>query len=150
MKRKRSERQAQSTSAPTTERPKTERVPAKPTGEYRSALCPVCGRTAGKKRRGYPYQPGESAQATQNYWEWISDKDKERGLGKDEPFGVIQEVGAGKGHSFRVIGYFAPEDDEDGFYPLIKARLLQAVRRWLENGWLTKEEVADLTAVHQP
>lgn len=142
--KKRSERQAQPTAVATIEKPQRERPSATPTGEYRSAFCPVCGVAHGTKRleypeRGYPVPP-----RTQNYWEWISDRDNERGLGKDEPFGVIQEIGRGKGHSFTVLGYFTPEQDKDGFYPLIKARLLLAVKRWLLNGWISSEEIANL------
>jgi hypothetical protein len=121
-----------------------EREPYTETKEYRQVLCPVCGRGAGLKRLSYPYQRGEQ-DVTQNYWDWLRDLEEGRGLGDEQPFGIIQEVGLGKGHSFRLIGYFTPEEDKEGFYPLVKARLLTAVRRWLKNGWLTQEEL-DLIA----
>lgn len=114
---------------------------AREAGEYRSAFCPVCATSHGTKRLEYPYP------ATQNFWQWLNDRDGERGLGKDEPFGVIQAVGLGRGHSFGVLGYFGPEDDPDGYYPLVKARLLQAVRRWLQKGWLSKEEIEGVLAI---
>jgi len=149
-RRKRSERQKQPTSTAVIEKPKVERVSIKPTGEYRAAFCPVCGVAHGLKRLEYPtgsYWTGEGAV---NYWEWLKERDEERGLDKDEPFGVIQEVGRGKKHSFGFVGYFSPEEDTDGFYPLVKARLLQAVRRWLANGWITPDEVANLVTSSQP
>jgi len=136
--RKRSERQTKLKQAGAVEVKVAPTPVSKPTGEYRQALCPVCGRAAGVKRLEYPqggYWPGRS---TQNFWEYTKDFDP------DKPFGVIQEVGGGRGHSFKVIGYFNPEDDIDGYYPLIKARLLNAVKEWLNKDWLTKEEVADL------
>lgn len=120
---------------------------ARVAGEYRSAFCPVCGTSHGAKRLEYPQKGYYSPPATQNYWQWIIDRDRERGLDKDEPFGVIQEVGMGRGRSFGVIGYFGPEDDPEGFFPLVKGRLLQAVRRWLGNGWLTREELESILAM---
>ncbi|GAH73640.1 unnamed protein product [marine sediment metagenome] len=120
---------------------------AREAGEYRAAFCPCCGTSHGTKRLEYPQKGDYSSPATQNYWQWIIDRDRERGLDKDEPFGVIQAVGMGRGHSFGVIGYFGPEDDRDGFYPLVKARLLQAVKRWLQKGWLSKEEVEGILAM---
>lgn len=123
---------------------KAEAKPAPKVREYRQALCPVCGRAAGRKRLEYPKGGYWSPPATENFWEYTQDFDP------NKPFGVIQEVGAGKGHSFKVLGYFNPEDDVDGFFPLVKRRLLNAVKEWLDKGWLTKEEVADLIAAPSP
>lgn len=150
-RKKRSEKQAEVDRLAAPERPRKAALAprvARAAGEYRSAFCPVCGVVHGRKRLEYPKTKNGyySPPATQNYWEWISDRDKERGLDKDEPFGIIQEVGMGRGRSFAVVGYFGPEDDND-FYPLVKARLLQAVRRWLQNGWLSKEEVESVLQI---
>lgn len=109
--------------------------------EYRQAFCPVCGVSHGLKRLEYPSRGYWEPPPTMNYWEWIKDRDDGRGIDAAEHFGVIQEVGGGKGHSFRVLGYFGPEDDQDGYYPLVKARLLCALRRWVQNGWLTTIEI---------
>lgn len=112
-------------------------VASRPTGRvYRQALCPVCGRGAGLKRVSYPSgsygaDPGEVV----NFWAATL------GFDPDKPFGVIQEVGGGKGKSFRMLGYFGPEDDPDGFFPLVKARLLAAVAEWLAKGWISAGEL---------
>lgn len=90
--------------------------------EYRSAICPVCG-TGHGKRNG------------KNYWDTIT-------FAPNKPFGVIQDVGRGRG--FAVIGYFNPDDDPDGHFPAVKARLLQAVAEWVAKGWIAKEEVTAL------
>jgi|GEM_PF-2443026 hypothetical protein len=137
--KKRSERQRSNVGAGaptvTLERetePKTE--PASATGEYRAAICPVCGRTAGRKRRKYPYEHGDDSSASENFWEYTKHFDP------NKPFGVIQAVGGGKGHSFQVLGHFGPEDDPDGYFPLVKARLLNAVKEWVAKGWISPEE----------
>lgn len=144
-RKKSSEKRAEQGKAPALlERPVPTEARARPTGEYRQAFCPVCGLPHGMKRVEYPSRSYWVPPPTVNFWEWIIQRDKERGLDNAEPFGVIQEVGAGKGHSFKVVGYFDPDSDQDGFYPLIKARLLLAVQRWIQNGWLTKEELAEI------
>jgi len=101
--------------------------------EYRQAICPVCGRSAGTEVietvPGKPY----IKLAKRSYWERIKEFDP------DKPFGVIQET-VGRG-SFRLIGYFNPEEDKDGYYPLIKLSLLNAIKAWLDKGWLTREEL---------
>lgn len=137
--RKRSERRLEVIEKP---KVKPARKVSTPTREYRQAICPVCGRAAGKKRIEYPQKGYYQPVPTENFWEYTKDFDP------DKPFGVIQEVGAGKGHSFKVIGHFNPEEDIDGFFPLVKARLLSAVKEWLNKGWLTEEEVAHLLSDH--
>ena len=69
--KKRSERQTEPTAVAVIEKPLKERPSATPAGEYRAALCPVCGRAAGMKRLQYPYNRDEGISATQNYWEWL-------------------------------------------------------------------------------
>lgn len=66
-----------------------------------------------------------------NYWDWVvknSDPSKE--------FGVIQEPG-----TLRMLGYFSPESDPDGYFPLVKQAMLNAIRVWVGKGWLTREEL---------
>lgn len=138
-RKKSSEKRAEQGKAPALlERPVPMEARARPTGEYRQAICPVCGRAAGTKRLEYPQKGYYSPVPTENFWSYTQDFDP------DKPFGVIQEVGAGKGHSFKVIGHFSPEEDIDGYFPLVKARLLNAVKEWLNKGWLTRDEVAHL------
>lgn len=102
---------------------------------YRQAFCPVCGMTHGteviERVPGKPY----IKLTRRNFWERTKDYDP------NKPFGVIQEaIGPG---SFTKLGYFSPEEDKDGFFPLIKARLLTVLKEWQKNGWLTKEEIED-------
>lgn len=100
---------------------------------YRSALCPVCGTAHGTEvTETVPGKPYIKLRR-RNYWERVKDYDP------DKPFGVIQET-TGRG-SFKLVGYFSPEEDEDNFYPLIKARLLQAVKEWVDKKWIAREEV---------
>lgn len=107
-------------------------------GEYRQALCPVCGSAHGKVATSrVPGKPSIKWNFV-NYWERIKDFDP------DKPFGVIQGVGLGRGRSFKHIGYFSPEEDIDGYFPLVKLRLLNAVKEWLNKGWLSKDEIRDL------
>ncbi len=101
--------------------------------EYRQVFCPVCGTAHGQEVtetvEGKPWM----VLSRRNYWERTKEFDP------DKPFGVIQET-AGRG-SFNLIGYFQPEEDIDGSFPLVKARLLQATKEWMDKGWITREEV---------
>jgi len=105
--------------------PKRRRPPVKkvrvhpPTGQYRQVLCPVCGRAHGSRA----------------FWERTKDFDP------NKPFGVVQEVGRGRGASFAQIGFFEPSEDTEGIFDLVKARLLQAVKEWLDKGWIKPSEV---------
>lgn len=104
--------------------------------EYRQAICPVCGTAHGQEVTqtvlGKPYIKLAKA----NYWE------RTKNFNPDKPFGVIQET-LGRG-SFKLIGYFSPEEDVDGFFPLVKERLVAATKEWLNKGWLTREEIEGL------
>jgi hypothetical protein len=97
-----------------------------PTGraivEYRQAICPVCGASHGK-RNG------------RNFWERTKDFDP------DKPFGVVQDIGRVGKSGIRTIGYFGPDDDPDGYFPFVKTRLLQAVREWVDKGWIAPAEI---------
>ena len=102
--------------------------------EVRQAFCPVCGVSHGTKVtetvEGKPY----IVLARGNFWEkknWDSNK----------PFGSIQET-LGRG-TFKFLGYFQPEEDIDGYYPLVKDRLLSACKEWIDKGWLTREELEE-------
>lgn len=100
---------------------------------YRQAICPLCGTSHGIEVT--ETVPGKKyiKLRRRNYWERVKDFDP------DKPFGVIQET-TGRG-SFKLVGYFSPEEDVDNFFPLIKARLLQAMKEWVSKGWIAREEV---------
>lgn len=103
---------------------------------YRQALCPVCGTAHGMEVTetipGKPYM----VVSRRNYWERTKEFDP------DKPFGVIQET-LGRG-TFKLVGRFNPEEDVDGFFPLVKDRLLQSVREWLAKGWLSDDDIQSL------
>ena len=111
-----------------------------PVVEYRQAFCPVCGTAHGYFRPGGRKADPFGETQPINYWEWTE------GFDSDKPFGVIQDMGQGRGRGFQFIGYFQPDEDPDGYFPLVKARLLAAVRDWVAKGWLTENEIADVTS----
>ncbi len=104
--------------------------------EYRQAFCPVCGTSHGTEvtetAKGKPW----IVFARRNFWERTKDYDP------NKPFGVIQET-TGRG-SFKFIGYFSPEEDISGFFPLVKARLLAALREWRDKAWISNEEIEEV------
>ena len=104
--------------------------------EYRQALCPVCGTAHGTEVT--ETVPGKRyiKLARQNFWE------RTKAFDPNKPFGVIQDTTGRR--NFRLIGYFSPEEDVNGFFPLVKSRLLAAVGEWLEKQWITREEVEAL------
>ena len=103
---------------------------------YRQAFCPVCGTAHGVEVT--ETAPGKRwiVFDKRNYWLRTKDFDP------DKPFGVIQET-SGRG-SFKLLGYFQPEEDVDGFFPLVKARLIQACKEWVDKGWIKKEEIEEV------
>ena len=111
--------------------------------EYRQALCPVCGVAHGYKRIKATMQAGGEMNALVNYWEWLTDRERELGYEDKPPFGVTQEIGRHKGSKAGInnSGHFEPDDDPDGFFPLVKDRLLLVVQRWIARGWLTDAEI---------
>ena len=90
--------------------------------EYRQVPCPLCGAAHGK-RNG------------KDFWEYTNE------FAPNKPFGIIQDVGKGRGRSFKVIRYFDPDDDPDGYFPLVRDRLLTVLHEWRLKGWITEEEV---------
>ena len=108
---------------------------------YRQAICPVCGRAAGyqisERIPGKPYM----VLKRENFWE------KTENFDPNKPFGVIQDVSKGRGRSFKIIGYFNPDEDTDGFFPLVKARLLKAVEEWIAKGWITRQELKEIIKI---
>lgn len=104
----------------------------------RAAFCPVCGMSHGAEVtetvEGKPWM----VLARRNYWE------KTKEFDPDKPFGVIQES-LGRG-TFTLIGYFEPEQDVDGYFPLVKRRMLQAMKEWIDKGWITRNELEEVLA----
>lgn len=100
--------------------------------EWREAFCPCCGRTMGKRTitiEGKPWiKIGE-----ENRWEDTKD------FTGDKPFGVVKSS-EGRG-TMKFERYYDIDEDEEGYFPLIKARLLNVISEWLDKGWITREEV---------
>jgi hypothetical protein len=102
---------------------------------YRNVACPLCGTSHGKRvTRRMEGRPDIQLER-ENFWQGVQDFDPEK------PLGVIQET-TGRG-SFRTIGHFGPEDDPDGYFPFIKARILNIVKEWVVKGWITVAEAHD-------
>jgi len=58
---------------------------------------------------------------------------------KDKPFGVVKSS-EGRG-TLKLERYYGIDEDEEGYFPLMKARLLAVIGEWLEKKWITREEV---------
>lgn len=86
--------------------------------EYTQVFCPCCGR----------------AQGQLEFWERTLKYDPQK------PFGVVQDVGQGRGRSFQVVRYIGPGDLPEHF-DVVKRRLVQTVGEWVGKGWLTLAEV---------
>ena len=66
----------------------------------------------------------------------------------DKPFGVILEaMGRGKGKEVR--GYFTPEERPEDFLT-VRNRMLEALREWIEKGWIEKEAAMERIAAATP
>lgn len=97
---------------------------------YYRWLCPVCGKAHGMrvtKKAAYLVLERKPYVETIN---WIPEK----------PFGVIV-VYEGRGKGVTLVGYFQPGQDPDNFFPKVKERFLDALKEWLQKGWLTDSEV---------
>lgn len=84
--------------------------------EYSQVFCPCCGRSQGQV----------------DFWQRTLEYDPQK------PFGVVQDVGQGRGRSFQVVRYLNPGDVPE-LFDLVKRRLLQAIQQWRARGWLTEE-----------
>lgn len=102
--------------------------------EWREAFCPLCGRTMGMKTTYVsPRQPWLGVQSRTNRWEETAE------FHGDKPFGVVKSTG-GRG-SMKMERYYGIDEDQEGYFPLMKARLLAVITEWLAKGWLTNDEV---------
>ena len=102
--------------------------------EWREALCPMCGTSHGMVNitiRGKPWiKVGQ-----ENYWEKTKDFDPEKS------FGVIK-ASEGRG-TMRLVRYYGINEDKEGYFNFMKARLLNIMKEWLAKGWITKEEIKE-------
>jgi len=100
--------------------------------EWKEAFCPMCGRTMGKRTvtiEGKPWiKIGE-----ENRWE------ETKNFTGDKPFGVVKSS-EGRG-TMQLVRYYDINEDAEGYFPLMKARLLNVISEWLDKGWITREEV---------
>jgi len=106
-------------------------VPAPAPAMIVAALCRLCGRTIPEKRAikaGY---------VTVDRIDYFASIDWDR----EKPFGIIYPAtGRGSLGQWQHIGpEAAPE-----LFQAVKGRLLEAVREFLEKGWVSKEEVEEI------
>ncbi|MBA7465025.1 hypothetical protein ES707_00186 [subsurface metagenome] len=105
--------------------------------EWREAFCPLCGRTMGKRTiYNIPGKPYFGIERQDNLWE------KTREFTGAKPFGVVKSS-EGKG-SMQFERYYGLEEDEEGYFPLMKARLLNIISEWLDKEWLSMEELKSI------
>jgi hypothetical protein len=103
-------------------------------GEFRQVICPVCGTTHGKENVYFDPVKRKRSEIvdTRNYWERTLRFDPDKPLGQIMSGGGVEPM--------QLVGTFGPEDDPDGYFFLIKQRLLAAVREWIARGWISLEE----------
>lgn len=102
--------------------------------EWREAFCPMCGRTMGKKTTyRVPGKPYFGIERQENRWEMTKE------FTGDKPFGVVKSS-EGRG-TLKFERYYEIDEDKEGYFPLMKARLLAVVKEWLAKGWIAREEV---------
>jgi hypothetical protein len=105
--------------------------------EWREALCPVCGTSHGMVGipvEGKPYIKIGKV----NYW------DRTATFDPDKAFGVVKSS-EGRG-TMKIVRTYDIDEDEEGYFPLIKARVLQVLKEGLAKGWWTKAEVQKVLA----
>ncbi len=105
----------------------TTKWPARAGREYSQVFCPCCGRSQGQR----------------DFWQRTLEYDPQK------PFGVVQDVGQGRGRSFQVLRYLNPGDVPE-LFDLVKRRLIQTVQQWRARGWLTEEPGTTLPAPPLP
>ena len=102
--------------------------------EWREAFCVLCGRTMGIRNitpEGKPWiKLGEK-----NRWKETLD------FTGDKPFGVVK-TSEGRG-TMKFERYYGIEEDEEGYFPSMKQRLLAVLREWQDKGWITKAEIEE-------
>lgn len=102
--------------------------------QWKEAFCVLCGRTMGK-RNITPEDKPWLKYGEVNRWEETQE------FTGDKPFGVVK-VSEGKA-SLRMERYYDIDEDTDGYFPFMKARILTILGEWLAKGWLTREEILE-------
>lgn len=102
------------------------------------ALCPLCGRAIPERR--VTVRSNLGALETKPYFDSID-------WDPDKPFGIRLPTN-GKG-SFKDWSYI-DKDEAPVLFEALKRRFLEALREWVDKGWITEDEVANLIAIHQP
>ena len=92
---------------------------------WHETFCPICGLTVGNRIMG----------------KVLSYHDNQK------PFGVVKES-KGRG-TMKFLGYYGLDEDVDGFFPIMKIRLLQVIGEWLEREWISREEILQAMASKQ-
>lgn len=102
---------------------------AKVAGEILEAFCPVCGRTVPQNRA---LKVGGVVVGKVGYFESID-------WDPNKPFGVAKEAsGRGSLANFRYIN----PDEAPELFEVLKARLIQALKEWINKGWLSPDEIS--------
>lgn len=102
--------------------------------EWREPFCPMCGRTMGKRTTyKVPGKPYFGIESQVNRWAETQE------FTGDKPFGVIKSS-EGRG-TMKFERYYDIDEDSEGYFPLMKARLLVVLSEWLDKKWLSKAEV---------
>jgi len=103
--------------------------------EWREAFCAMCGNAVGK--RNIYIQPGKAWTKTgeRNLWEETG------AFTGDKPFGVIKSS-EGRG-TMKLVRYYGLDEDEEGYFGFMKARLLAVIKEWLVKGWITRKEIEE-------
>ncbi len=100
--------------------------------EWREPFCPVCGRGVGKRN---VKTPAGITIGQKNYWQGLQPYDT-------FPFGLVKKS-EGKG-SLEIVREYSIDEDREGYYEIIKARMLNAVKVWLSRGWIKKEDIESI------
>ena len=100
--------------------------------EWREALCPMCGTSHGMINITIEGKPWIKV-GQENYWE------KTKKFTPDKPFGVIKSS-EGRG-TMKFERYYNIDEDKEGYFIFMKARLLLILEEWVAKGWITKEEI---------
>lgn len=99
------------------------------TGTALGAFCPVCGHTIPENRA---IKIGHVTVDRVGYFgsiDWDPNK----------PFGASFAARGGRG-PFREWHYISPEEAPE-LFKAVKGRLIDAVREWVEKGWINEEEL---------
>ena len=96
-----------------------------------AAICPLCGRAVPEKRA---IKSGYITVDRKPYFDSID-------WDENKPFGVAYPL-TGRG-SLRDWEYISPEQAPELFEAL-RQRFIQALREWINKGWLSQEEIRSL------